>query len=148
MFPDLSSAACGGLIQDASESYVVGFSCNIGTCSIMHAELYGIWFGMKLAIDHGVQRIYIDSRSAWALIEKGCKRHHPCAPIIHDITSMKSQFAQVRWSHVFREANACADTLAKHLNMSWGCQMLDQVLAFLYIAFISDCSGTLFDRVT
>lgn len=90
---------------------MIGFSGNIGSCSIMLAELYDIWFGMKLALEHGVQRLHVESNSQSALImiEKGCHSCHPCAPILHDIMCMQSNFAQIRWSHTIREASACAD---------------------------------------
>lgn len=35
---ELGSAVCGSLLHDASGSYIVGYSCNIGKCTIMHVE--------------------------------------------------------------------------------------------------------------
>lgn len=106
---------------------------------------------MKLVAERGVQKIHIeaDSKSALTLIEKGFQRCHPCVPIIKDISSLPGHFVQIRWSHVFKEANMCVDVLTKqgHSN-NWGCHVLDQVPPFLYVALFSDFLGTLFERVT
>ncbi|CAN1189479.1 AT-hook motif nuclear-localized protein 5, partial [Linum perenne] len=44
-------AAAGGLVRDCEGRLVVSYAANLGSCSIMRAELRGIIDGMRLAWD-------------------------------------------------------------------------------------------------
>ena len=44
-----NNAACGGLIRDHQGRFLFGFSANLGLCTITFAELWGMYFGMKIA---------------------------------------------------------------------------------------------------
>ncbi|CAN1189480.1 AT-hook motif nuclear-localized protein 5, partial [Linum perenne] len=46
-------AAAGGLVRDCEGRLVVSYAANLGSCSIMRAELRGIIDGMRLAWDKG-----------------------------------------------------------------------------------------------
>ncbi|KAL4396750.1 hypothetical protein AHAS_Ahas01G0123100 [Arachis hypogaea] len=37
-----NNAACGGILRDSLGRFLKGFSCNLGSCSIMHDELWDI----------------------------------------------------------------------------------------------------------
>lgn len=119
-----------------------GFSCNLGNCTISEAGLYGIWYGLKLALDKGIQNILIesDSRNAFLFLAEACAWYL----LAH------FNFHQVSWSHIFREANSCADALEKHGHtLDWGVHILDRVsIFFLYFPLFSDSSSTLFERVS
>ncbi|KAL4372985.1 hypothetical protein AHAS_Ahas05G0036500 [Arachis hypogaea] len=34
-----NNVTCGGVLRDSLDRFIKGFSCNFGSCSIMHAEL-------------------------------------------------------------------------------------------------------------
>lgn len=116
----------------------------------MHAELQGIWYGLKLAKDRRVDRIIIkaDSSSALQFLDDAYDPLHPCAPVVFDLKALIDTFTEVKWMHTFREANRCADVLADHgHHLSWGVVTFDQVPPFLSLACFDDLSGTLFERV-
>ncbi|CAN1756352.1 hypothetical protein LINPERHAP1_LOCUS6110 [Linum perenne] len=48
LYVNRSRAAAGGVIQDDNGRFIIAFAVNLGTCSIMRAELRGIIEGMKL----------------------------------------------------------------------------------------------------
>ncbi|KAK0573128.1 hypothetical protein LWI29_003364 [Acer saccharum] len=47
--PDLNSIAVGGIIRDNEKNWLMGFALNKGLGSIIEAELWGIFEGLKLA---------------------------------------------------------------------------------------------------
>lgn len=53
-------AACGGLIRNAVAQFVAGIYCNLGSTSSLHAELWGLTFGLHLARRRGVQRLLVE----------------------------------------------------------------------------------------
>nr|KYP62996.1 Putative ribonuclease H protein At1g65750 family [Cajanus cajan] len=87
-----SGAACGGIIRDHHGSFVVAFSCKIGLCSVVQAELWAVYYGLKLAHDIRISGdLFVESDSV----------------ITVNFVSL------VNYKHVFREANQVADVLAK-----------------------------------
>ncbi|KAK9035794.1 hypothetical protein V6N11_077823 [Hibiscus sabdariffa] len=54
-------ASCGGLIRDDGGSWLVGFSKRIGICSILEAELWGIYEGLLAAWSIGSQYLLVES---------------------------------------------------------------------------------------
>lgn len=145
-----SQAVCGGLIRNMHGTFMAEFSCNLGTCTIMQAELRCILHGVALARNKGVRNLLIeaDYSSAILMLDNGCDAVHPCAPLLHDIKRVLSEFDCVKWSHVFREANYCADRPADYgHSLDWGTHYFEQIPPFISLALFSNISGTLFDRV-
>lgn len=56
--------ACGGLIRDESESWIIRFVVHIGICSSFIAELWEILMGLKVAWDRGFRKVIIESDPA------------------------------------------------------------------------------------
>ncbi|CAN1778615.1 Putative ribonuclease H protein At1g65750 [Linum perenne] len=52
-------AAAGGLVRDCEGRLVVSYAANLGSCSIMRADLRGIIDGMRLAWDKGIMKLCI-----------------------------------------------------------------------------------------
>ncbi|CAN1340796.1 hypothetical protein LINPERPRIM_LOCUS38977 [Linum perenne] len=61
----MNSAADSGIIRDDQGYFVQAFFANLGTYSIMRAELRGIIEGMEIALSNGIKklRILLDSRA-------------------------------------------------------------------------------------
>lgn len=51
--------ACGGLLCDSSGAFHVGFACKLGNCTVMQAELYGIWYGLRIARCRGFPKVHV-----------------------------------------------------------------------------------------
>ncbi|KAK7318076.1 hypothetical protein RJT34_02774 [Clitoria ternatea] len=60
-------AACGGILRNQDGNFICSFACNLGSCSIMQAQLWGILKGIKLAKSRGFNRISTDSESLSAV---------------------------------------------------------------------------------
>ncbi|KAK8502048.1 hypothetical protein V6N12_003397 [Hibiscus sabdariffa] len=53
--------SCGGLIRDDRGSWLIGFSKRIGICSILEAELWGIYEGLFAAWSIGSRYLLVES---------------------------------------------------------------------------------------
>ncbi|CAN1304300.1 Putative ribonuclease H protein At1g65750 [Linum perenne] len=67
LYTNPNRAAAGGVIRDANGRFISAFSANLGTCSIMRAELRSIIEGTKLAWDIGIRKLSIQSDSEAAV---------------------------------------------------------------------------------
>ncbi|RYR54403.1 hypothetical protein Ahy_A06g029675 [Arachis hypogaea] len=114
-FHENNNAACGGIFRNHLGRYMLGFSCNLDSCSITHAELWGIVKGLQITIAQNFQHIIIesDSWSAINFIKKDYPVSHSVRPLLEDINILASRLQHVIWNHTLREANAVVDSFAK-----------------------------------
>jgi len=59
----LSIAGCGGLLRNSDGRWLQGYSRKIGACDALSAEMWGMYFGMKLAWRQGFQHLKVESDS-------------------------------------------------------------------------------------
>lgn len=107
-------AGAGGLIRDRGGTWCIGFSSNLGVRSNMFAELWAIRQGLTLAWDAGYPRVIVetDSLEAVRLVDDNFMvRTHRA--LVHDIRFLIARDWECKIQHVLREANQCADHLAK-----------------------------------
>lgn len=109
------NASCGGLLRDEDGHFIFGFAPNLGSCSILAAELWGIFHGLRMAWNRGFQNIvvYSDSKNAIDLLTAGCVRSHAYFNLIEAIHRIHQGSNSIRWKHILREANQVANCLAK-----------------------------------
>lgn len=69
-------ASCGGIVRDHASAFCFAFSCNLGECTVLAAELWAILYGVYFAWARGFRSIFIESDSliAITLLNKGCPR--------------------------------------------------------------------------
>ncbi|CAL0323472.1 unnamed protein product [Lupinus luteus] len=93
--------ACGGAVRDHLEAFIFAFTKQLGHCSAIQAELWGILIGMRLFAQRGFRQICIeiDSKSSVQLITVGCVSLHPCAILVTHIHSLFPTFQQVYYGH-------------------------------------------------
>ncbi|PNX75801.1 ribonuclease H, partial [Trifolium pratense] len=136
-------ASCEGVLRNSDGEFIVGFSRNLGTCSITTYQ------GLQVAIGKGFQKILIESDSLAAIniIAGGCSISHPCFGLVNDIKNKATQVTEVRFMHMFREANQVADALAK-FGLSQLCllRIYDVPPDFISFPLLADRIGTLFPR--
>lgn len=142
-------AGCRGILRDASGKFIFAFSHKLEPCSVLEAELWAIYHGLSLAWGRGFRNIIIDSDSinAVKLLSEGCDQLHPCLHLVRGMKSMIVQPADIRWSHIWREANQIADILAKEsTTLPFPCKIHDVAPPSLFMALIADGCGTVFPR--
>lgn len=114
---DISSgkAGCGGLLRDSSGQLVVGFAKSISVGSSIAAELWALQEGLGLCVDRGCLAVDIelDATAAISLISSNVISNGDLSGLVDDCRVLLLRLPQVKVSHCFREANFCADALAK-----------------------------------
>ncbi|KAL4373628.1 hypothetical protein AHAS_Ahas05G0100800 [Arachis hypogaea] len=111
-----NSVACGGVFKNYLGRFIVGFSSNLDSCSIMQANyIWEILKSLQVAIAKNFNCLIIktDSQMAMDFMKEGCPSSHPCKSLIEDISILSSRIQHVEWSHILREGKSIVDTLAK-----------------------------------
>jgi ribonuclease HI len=120
-------AGGGGVIRNHVGDWVGGFSRAIGITTSVQAELRALKDGLNLAIDLGILNLEIemDSLVAVELVNSITTPNAFLSTIVTDCRSLMERFERCSLKHIFREANGCADLLAKS-----GCDQSPDFIAF------------------
>ncbi|KAL5766816.1 hypothetical protein ACOSP7_017433 [Xanthoceras sorbifolium] len=108
-------AACGGVFRMENGIYIGAFAVNLGFKDSVYAELMGIIMAVELAYARGWRQLWIESDSTVAL--KCLTTDSTCYvpdELMDCWLKCKSLIKEmdVSCSHVYREGNVVADTLA------------------------------------
>ncbi|CAN1217178.1 Putative ribonuclease H protein At1g65750, partial [Linum perenne] len=92
-----SSAAAGGVVRDSSGRLKACFSANLGSCTIMRAELCAAAIGLTQAWELSVRQavLYIDSLAAISSITQSGATDTRHGPIISHIRELLRRQWQV-----------------------------------------------------
>ncbi|KAL4312707.1 hypothetical protein GQ457_01G018120 [Hibiscus cannabinus] len=52
--------ACGGAFRDKTGGGLIGFSKDVDICSVMEDELSGVYADLKVACNHGANRLILE----------------------------------------------------------------------------------------
>lgn len=106
----------GGVLRTSDGTWLCGFSGFFGISNNLHVELLAIMHGLKLTWEKGHRNVicYSDSLHAINLIQAPLNAWHVYATIIRNVKDLLNLPWNVQLTHTLREANACADFLAKH----------------------------------
>nr|KYP67585.1 Putative ribonuclease H protein At1g65750 family [Cajanus cajan] len=113
---------CGGIIRNYLGGFIMGFSCKLGQCSILQAELWAIFHGLRIIKEKGFKEdiiVELDSSLAIKFLNEGCSASHSCAPLINSIVELADMEQDLNCSHIYREANQVNDAMA---NLSFDIQ--------------------------
>ena len=122
-------AGGGGIIRNHVGDWVGGFSRAIGVTTSVQAELRALKDGLKLAIDLRILNLEIEMNSLVAIdfFNSISTPNVFLSSIVVDCRSLIERFNLCSLRHIYREANGCADLLAKA-----GCdQSLDFISFFI-----------------
>ncbi|CAN1353255.1 Putative ribonuclease H protein At1g65750 [Linum perenne] len=114
LYTNPNRAAAGGVIRDDNGRFVSAFSMNLGSCSIMRAELRSIIEGTKRAWNIGIRNLRTQSDSAAAvrmLTTPGLSGNQHDS-LIQQFVELSSRNWRISIQHIYREANFAADFLA------------------------------------
>lgn len=108
-------AGGGGLIRDENGDWVVGFARKIGIASSFMAELWALRDGLLLCLQIHAQAVIVemDSKVIIDTFSTHAEASTIVSAIMEDCKQLVAQIPQVRFNHVYREANKRADFLAK-----------------------------------
>ncbi|CAN1138929.1 Putative ribonuclease H protein At1g65750 [Linum perenne] len=143
-------AAAGGFVRNSHGRILGAFSANLGSCSVMRAELRGADLGLQLAWNLGVKKVILelDSRAAVQSIngeEEFDSRH---GPILFHIRQMMQKNWNVKVQHSYRETNRVADLLANwgH-DLRLGVHQFSQCPPHIAREIVNDCIRVAFPRL-
>ncbi|KAL9449909.1 hypothetical protein AB3S75_011776 [Citrus x aurantiifolia] len=117
----------GGLLCDFNGNWLMGFIVNLGTCSVLSAELWGLLHGLRVAWENGFRRIQVgvDNKSVVHLLAMASVPENENATLIKGIRKLLERDWIVQLEHVYREANYAADFLDSYsLNSPIGLHVL------------------------
>ncbi|GKU92594.1 hypothetical protein SLEP1_g6302 [Rubroshorea leprosula] len=143
------AAGAGGVFRDELGNWLLSFYCSIGFTTSLSAELWALRNGLRLAVDRGYSNLIveIDSRITKILLDSANSNFHSLGVLIDDCRAMMSQIPALQINHIYREANALADGLAKKGAKSDSSFVaLEQSPSELCNLLFSDCIGTMFPR--
>lgn len=95
-----------GVIRNTYGDWIGGFSVNLGQGKILEAEIWGLFFGFKLAKDKGISHL---------LVEMDVDVPVHCYPLTSLGTAccdLMNQFDSCALRHIYREQNHVVDGLA------------------------------------
>ena len=105
----------GGLIRNKEGIWVAGFARKIGITTSFFAELWALRDGLNLCISRGIAAVEVEL-DAKAIVDVviNPKYSNICAFVpMDDCRHLIKQFPQICFKHCYREANRCADALAR-----------------------------------
>nr|POE61120.1 putative ribonuclease h protein [Quercus suber] len=108
-------AGCGGLLRDCAGQWIVGFAKSIVSSSSIAAELWALREGLGLCLDRGILAVEVelDASAAISLVTSNVKTNGDLSGLVDDCRELLMRLPQVKLVHCYREANFCADALAK-----------------------------------
>ncbi|GAV76963.1 RVT_3 domain-containing protein [Cephalotus follicularis] len=99
------------VIRDETRNWVPGFSCFIGVCSSLQAELWGLRGGIKMAWSMHISKLIVetDSQLSILMIQVAATTFHLLSALIEDYRSLLSKPWECSMHHIFQEGNKCVD---------------------------------------
>ena len=109
------AAAGGGLVRDEDGNWVIGFSRKISRTDGFAAEMWALRDGLQLCQQMNARAVLIelDAKALVDILNNSTYSNAVISPLLDDCKLLISHFSQVRVKHIYREANKCADKLAK-----------------------------------
>ena len=103
------------MVRDEHGSWVLSFARKFGPVNSFLAELWSLRDGLFLCVQAQVQALIVEM-DAKALVDAFLDQTNSNAvasPLMEDCRQLASQINRVSFRHVYREANMCANQLAK-----------------------------------
>ena len=142
--------AAGGLLRNHNGDWIGGFTANLGTGEILLAEMWALYFGLKLASRLNCTNIQVESDSSLVvnLVTNQWNDTHPLHSLIVDCKRLWHGNWVCSIKHIYRECNDVADGPA-HLghSMELGWHVLENPPAYLLGRLDDDRHGRARPRI-
>ena len=108
-------AGYGGLVRSVDGQWVAGFSKRIWVTSNFAAKLWGLREGLQFCCNLNIScfEVEMDAKTIVDAVGNPDYVNNIISPILDDCRLLISKFHRVRFKHCFRQANQCAEGLAK-----------------------------------
>lgn len=108
-------AGGGGVIRDWTGRWIVGFSRNIGIASSLMAEPWAIQYGLMPCVERNLDMVEIemDAKAVVDMLGNPQYCNRSISSLLEDCRKMIYEIPQFRVKHCYREANSCADFMAR-----------------------------------
>ncbi|KAL0001474.1 hypothetical protein SO802_015255 [Lithocarpus litseifolius] len=112
---DLEGGGCGRVVRNEDGRWIAGFARRIGVTSSFVAELWGLREGLILCSSLSIHSLVIelDAKAVVDVFLNPNYQNNAVSPILEDCRNLLLRFQQVQIKHCFRQANRCADFLAR-----------------------------------
>ena len=121
-------AGGGGVIRNHEGQWLRGYARPLGCSNSCIAELWALRDGLLLAKEMGFNNIIIEMDAlSVVLLMKNNTANLLMEPLLTDCRNLLSEIPNKQIVHIYREANQCADALAK-----LGANSVDSFVIFLY----------------
>lgn len=110
-----SKSGGGGIIRNHLGDWIGGFARSIGTTSSIIAELWALRDSLNLCIQLQISHLHIEIDASFVVDMLNCDNRSSkyLSPLIDDCRVLLGKIPHHKIQHCFREANRCADNLAK-----------------------------------
>ena len=108
-------AGSGGLIRNEKGEWVKGYARAIGITTSVAAELWALRDGIRLctALKLPAVEIELDAKVVIDLVRKETSKFNSLDALVAVCKEGLKKISNVKFMHCFREANKCADNLAR-----------------------------------
>ncbi|KAH9720545.1 proline transporter 2 [Citrus sinensis] len=113
-------ASAGGLVRNYCGEWVCGFSMNLGSCSIMEAQLWGLYQGLKIAWERGFRllQVEVDNLGVTQLLNSSEANRSGISSLLWGIKDLLNRDCQISVKHVYRERIVLPTSLPEWLSIS------------------------------
>ena len=96
-------------------NWLAGFAGRIGTTTSFVAELWGLRDGLSLCYNLNIPSIIVelDAKAIVDIFQNTSYENNIISPLLDDCRQLMGLFQQVQVKHCYRQANRCADMLAR-----------------------------------
>lgn len=116
-------SSAGGVLQDHQGNWLGGFMLNLGSCSVLEAEIKGALKGLQLCVERDFSRVQVECDNLEAVqLFTICPGDRRASREIHLCHSLMKSFEDYTVTHIYREANSLADQLSQIRHGSRKCQ--------------------------
>ncbi|KAK8565298.1 hypothetical protein V6N12_058864 [Hibiscus sabdariffa] len=110
-------AACGGMVRNEDGDWLIGFSKRIGICSILEAELWGLYEDLNAAWSINIRGLLVELDCLETVkLFNNHDRLTVVSNIVHSIVEVFIRPWSTKISHIGRESNCATDWMAKQIN--------------------------------
>lgn len=104
---------CDGVFCDCMESWIVGFSRDLGATPVISSKLWGIYTTLLSVVERDLNRVWIECYSSLVvqLVMRDCIGSHPYASLTKSIRMLLQRSWTIIITHSLQEENRVPDWL-------------------------------------